>query len=96
MNVNFKGYKKKDRKVYPRDNCRPGMGIRLHMSSADPFRYPRIKSAKRFIKLTDSARCLTILYKTFGYTAYGAKRVECIFRDEKTLLERYGDRLCWK
>lgn len=96
MNVKFKGYQKKDRKIHRGTYFRPGMGVRLLNSSADPFRYRRVKSAKRFIKFVDGVTCLTILYECFGYSGYGCKKVECIHREEQTLMERYGDRLCWK
>ena len=96
MNVKFKGYQRKDRKIHRGNHRIPGVGVRLHMSSADPFRYRRVKSAKRFIKFVDGVTCLTFLYECFGYTGYGCKRVECIHREEQTLMERYGDRLCWK
>ena len=88
-------YKRKNRKRIDRNNYISGMGIRLHMSSTNPFRYRRVKSAKRFIKLVDGVTCLTIMYETFGYSAYGCKRVECIHREEQTLLERHGEKLCW-
>lgn len=96
MNVQFKGYKRKDHKIRRGGTYVPGVGVRLLNSSADPLRYPRVRSAKRFIKLVDGVSCLTILYETFGYSGYGAKRVECVFREEPTLMERYGENLCWK
>ena len=96
MNVKYKGFKKKSHQIPRRISHIPGMGIRLLNSSADPFRYRRVKSAKRFIKFVDGVSCLTFLYETFGYTGYGAKRVECIHREEQTLMERYGSRRCWK
>ena len=65
------------------------------MSAPNPFRYRRVKSAKRFIKMVDGARNLTICYECFGITGYGCKKVEVIHRQEQTLLERYGGRLCW-
>ena len=96
MNVQYKGYKRKGIKVRHRVGDVSGMGVRFSGAPADALPYPRIKSAKRFIKFVDGVTCLTFLYECFGYTGYGCKKVECIHREEQTLLERYGDRLCWK
>ena len=95
MNVQFKGYKKKSYPFPRRISNVPGMGVRLLNSSADPFRYKRVRSAKRFIILGDHVTNLVFRYKTFGWSGYGCKRVEIIDREEESLLERYGDRLCW-
>lgn len=73
-----------------------GMGVRLSGSSADSFRYPRIKSAKKFIKFADGVKCLTFRYEVFAVSGYGCKKVECIFKDPPTIFERYGENLCWK
>ena len=87
---------RKIRHLGNRNNHFYGMGIRLSVSSPDTLPYRRVKSARRFIKLVDGTTCITFLYETFGCSGYGAKRVECLHRREETLLERYGENLCWK
>lgn len=73
-----------------------GMGVRLSNPSADSFRYPHVKSAKRFIKFADGVKCLTFRYETFAVSGYGCKKVECVHREEPTILERCCDKICWK
>lgn len=86
---------RKTRNISTRFNHLLGMGVRLSGTAPDTLRYRRVKSAKRFIKLTDKTTCITIGYECFGLTGYGCKDTVCIHRKEETLLERYGDRLCW-
>ena len=88
-----KRLERKSRNIHLRHIVRSGMGVRLSASSVNDYR--RVKSAKRFIKLNDSPTVLTILYETFGYSAYGCKSVKCIHRKMPTLLERSVGRLCW-
>lgn len=89
----MKLYKKTRRGVH-RNNHKYGMGVRL----ADPSRkdHQRIRSARRFIKMSDGVKNLTFLYEKFAVTGYGCGEVECIFREPQTLFERYGGKLCWK
>ena len=87
---------KKNRQRDNRFNHFYGMGIRLSHLAAVDVPYRRVRSAKRFIKLVDGVECLTFLYETFGYSGYGCKKVECLHKHEETLLERYGENLCWK
>lgn len=89
-------YERKSRRLRRGNTRLTGAGFRVLGSSADPFRYPRVRSARRYIILHDGVSCLTILYKCFAHTGYGSKEVANIHREEPSLLERYGDRLCWK
>ena len=93
MNVK---YKRKSRRIRDRNYRRIGIGLRVSDPSADTLRYPRVRSAKRFIILGDHVTNLVFRYKTFGYSGYGCKKVEIINREEESLLERYGGKLCWK
>lgn len=87
--------RKRNRNNYRHDWI-DGMGVRLRDSSADSFRYPYVKSAKKFIKVCDGATCLTFLYEVKGYSGYTCKKVETIHREPVTLLERCCDEICWK
>lgn len=73
-----------------------GMGVRVLNSAPDTIRHKRVRSAKKFIKLCDKPTVLTIIHESYSYSGYGARRVECVYRGVPTLLERYGERLCWK
>lgn len=93
--MNAKRYKRRytgNNKNTPRS----GMGIRVSSASADDTPYPRVRSAKKFIKMSDSPNCLTMCYEVFMYTGYGCRHVECLHDNPKTILERHGDKLCWK
>lgn len=93
MNVK---YERKSRRIRDRNYRRIGIGLRVSDSSADPLRFKRVKSAKRFIILGDHVTCLVFRYKTWGVTGYGCKTTKTIHREEQSLLERYAGKLCWK
>ena len=85
---------KKYRKGHNRNNFVYGMGVRVSNPAADSVPYPRIRSARRFIKLADGVNNLTFLYEAFAFTGYGCKKVIVLDREPETLLERYGEKLC--
>ena len=89
-----KRMERKSRNIHLRNCVCSGMGVRVSASSVNDYR--RVKSAKRFIKFVDGVTCLTFLYECFGYSGYGCKKVECIHREEPTLMERSVEKLCWR
>jgi len=93
--MNAKNYRRRNKGVLG-NNPRSGMGIRLSSASPDNLPYPRVKSAKKFIKMSDSTNCLTMCYEVFLYTGYGCRHVECVHDDPPSILERHGEKLCWK
>lgn len=74
---------------------RPGMGVRLSDFTPTTLRYRRVRSSKRFIRLMDGITKMSFYYEVFGFTGYGCAKVVHIDREAESLLERFGDRLCW-
>ena len=99
MNVIFKGYKRKSHQIPYRTRRCFGMGIRVSRPTADfvpSDRYPRVKSARRFIKFSDSPKVMTFAYEVFKFYGYGCDKIECICREPMSILERNVHKLHWK
>lgn len=88
-------YKKTRRGIHV-NNHRYGMGVMPVEDYPKDSPYRRVKSPKKFIKVSDGITCMTFMYMKFGITGYGCAKVECIHRKAQTLLERYGEKICWK
>lgn len=91
-----KRLEKRSRRIARRHIGRDRMDAYLSNPPTDTVRHPRIKSAKKFIKMGDGTTCLTFLYEVKGYSGYACKKVEVIHREPVTLLERCCDKICWK